>query len=356
MGSLAISIVSFLHIVDLSGSMRSPAKRQMSLWQRTGARCSLALFPKRLSKSGSGAPCPVKTLSDKFALYGADFNKLVGFRRELDKVSKEVLDPIGLKLRTDLEELQGLNVESGTANFYALVGEALKQVMMARLNVNKVLGRHDDASAQNAMKAFADLKSVMDEIAGVAKAGRAGKLTGEIKALTGAYQQAFESASRNAHEIKVLVDGEMKKFAEEIAENAQSVKTTGIVDEQQIELETEGLIRSTRQLVLMLALGGVVLGIALAWLVGRGISIPVRKMETSCSNLPMETRTSTCPIWIGETKSVTTHVPLKRSRKIFSVSSRSRRNKEELKRKMRSNVGGTCISSLTTLREPSETL
>jgi methyl-accepting chemotaxis protein len=226
--------------------------------------------PERLGRT--------KALSDKFALYSADFSKLVGFRRELDRVSKEVLDPTGLKLRTDLEELQGLNVESGTVNFYALVGEAVKQVMIARLNVNKVLGRHDETSAQNASKAFADLKSVMDEIGGVAKAGRAGKLTGEIKALAGAYQQGFETASVNAHEIEVLVNGEMKKFAEEIAENAQSVKETGIADEQKIERETEGLISSTRQLVLMLAIGGVVLGIALAWLVGRGISIPVRKI------------------------------------------------------------------------------
>jgi methyl-accepting chemotaxis protein len=70
----------------------------------------------------------------------------------------------------------------------------------------------------------------------------------------------------------------MKKLAEEIADDAQSVKQTGVSDELQIERDTEGLIGSTRQLVLWLAAGGMVLGIALAWLVGRGISVPVRKI------------------------------------------------------------------------------
>jgi methyl-accepting chemotaxis protein len=226
--------------------------------------------PARLAKT--------QEVSEKFTRYTAEFNKLVGFRRDLDKVSKEVLDPTGLKLRTDLEQLQGLNVESGTVNFYALVGEAVKQLMMARLNVNKVLGRHDEAAAQAAMKAFADLKSVMGEIGNLAKAGAAAKLVGDIKALTAAYQQGFETSSHDAHEIEILVNGDMKKLAEDIATDTQSVKQSGVADMQQIERETQGSIGSTRQLVLMLAIGGVVLGIALAWLVGRGISIPVRKI------------------------------------------------------------------------------
>ena len=65
--------------------------------------------PERLAQT--------KQLSDRFALYSAAFDKLVGFRRELDKVTKEVLDPTGLKLRTDLEELQGVTVDFGHQQF-----------------------------------------------------------------------------------------------------------------------------------------------------------------------------------------------------------------------------------------------
>ena len=59
--------------------------------------------PERLART--------KELSAKFVLYSADFNKLVELRRDLDKVSKDVLDPTGLKLRTTIEELQRQNVD-----------------------------------------------------------------------------------------------------------------------------------------------------------------------------------------------------------------------------------------------------
>jgi methyl-accepting chemotaxis protein len=47
--------------------------------------------------------------------------------------------------------------------------------------MSQVLGRHDAAAAEAAMKAFADLTSVMDEVGNVAKAGSASKLAGEIR-------------------------------------------------------------------------------------------------------------------------------------------------------------------------------
>ena len=147
-----------------------------------------------------------------------------------------------------------------------------------RLDVNKVLGRHDTASLQAADKAFADLKSVMDELGMLAKAGDTDKLFGEVKILVRSYQDGYEKASRLTHDIDLLVNGEMKSLAEVIAANAQAVKQAGIADEQQIERDTEVQIGSTRQLVLILAVGGLVLGTALSWLVGRGISLPVRKI------------------------------------------------------------------------------
>jgi hypothetical protein len=119
--------------------------------------------PERLART--------RDLSEKFGLYGKDFDKLVGLRRDLDKISKDVLDPMGQQLRTALEELQRSDIESGALNFYSLVGEALKQLLLARLDVNKVLGRHDAAAAEDAMKAFAALRSDMDQVGGAAKAG-----------------------------------------------------------------------------------------------------------------------------------------------------------------------------------------
>jgi methyl-accepting chemotaxis protein len=223
--------------------------------------------PERLAK--------MRQVSEQFEAYGKDFDKLVVVRREQLKDLKEVLDPSGLKLRTAFEGLQGNAAKSGNSNALTLAGEGLKHVMLARLNVNKLLARHDEASAQGADKAFADLKSVMDGLDGATRETDARRSLDEIKPLIDKYHEGYVRASHGAGEIDKLVNGEMKKMAETIAADALSIKETGIADETQIERETLSLVLSTERFVLLLAIGGLIVGVGLAWLIGRGISRPV---------------------------------------------------------------------------------
>ncbi len=89
------------------------------------------------------------------------FEKMVALREEEARTIKDVLDPSGVKLRVDFEELQAVAAKTGNSTMLTLAGEGLKHLMLARLNVNKVLARHDQASADAASRAFADLKQVM---------------------------------------------------------------------------------------------------------------------------------------------------------------------------------------------------
>jgi len=217
----------------------------------------------------------MKKISEDFEGYGKNFDKLVALRREQVKETKEVLDPSGLKLRTNFEELQGAAARSGSSNMLTLAGEGLKHLMLARLNVNKLLGRRDDAAATEADKAFADLKSVIAGLDSATKGIDARKMFDDIRQLVDKYHDGYVKASHDAHEIDVLRNGEMKKMAESIAADAQWVKDGSMADEKQIEQDTESLVASTEHFVVLLAIGGLIVGIVLAWLIGRGISLPL---------------------------------------------------------------------------------
>ena len=79
----------------------------------------------------------------------------------------------------------------------------------------------------------------------------------------------------NYHDVEVLANGEMAKEAQVIAAAAERIKQSGIADEAKIEHETIDLIGSTEHLIVAIAIGSLVLGILLAWLIGRAISKPV---------------------------------------------------------------------------------
>jgi methyl-accepting chemotaxis protein len=215
-------------------------------------------------------------LGEQFEHYGKGFDKLVELKQEQNKLTREVLDPLGLKSRAEIEELQAMAVSrAGNSNNMILAGEALKQLLLARLNVNKLLGRHEQSSANGAEKALADLKVAMTAFGAMIINDEVRKVFGDVNANVEKYTEAYHKAAHNAHEIEVLANGEMSKIAQAISADAEAVKESGIAEEKKIEHETTSLIASTESLILMIAVGSLILGIALAWLIGRAISKPV---------------------------------------------------------------------------------
>jgi len=215
-------------------------------------------------------------INAQFEQYGKNFDKLVALKQEQNKLTRDVLDPLGVKSRAEIEELQVMAAsKAGNSNTMILAGEALKQLLLARLNVNKLLGRHEESSAQNAEKALASLKTAMTAFGAGIVSDDVRKVFVDVNANVEKYTDAFHKAAHNAHEVEILANGEMAKEAQAIAAAAESIRESGVAEEAKIEHETESLIASTENLVLMLAIGSLVLGIVMAWLIGRAISKPV---------------------------------------------------------------------------------
>ena len=94
-------------------------------------------------------------ISEQFEKYAKNFDKLVALKQEQNKLTTGVLDPLGANSFVLIVELQNSAVKAGNSNNMILAGEALKQLLLARLNVNKLLGRHEQSSAQGAETALA---------------------------------------------------------------------------------------------------------------------------------------------------------------------------------------------------------
>ena len=136
-----------------------------------------------------------------------------------------MLDPIGAKLRNEIEQLQNWAVsKAGNSNTMILAGEALKQLMLARLHVNKNLVRHDQASAAAADKAFADLKVGNGGLRRAIVNDDVRRLFNEVNANVVAYDAAYKKAAHDAHEIATLFHGEMRSLARDISADAEFIK------------------------------------------------------------------------------------------------------------------------------------
>ncbi|MFH1344155.1 MAG: methyl-accepting chemotaxis protein [Pseudomonadota bacterium] len=218
----------------------------------------------------------VKHMSDQFDIYSKDFDKVVPMQREQAKLVKEVLDPLGRKLRVDLERLQkNAAVQAGNSNTVILAGEAIKLLMQVRLNSDRVLARHDEAFVKAAEVAFVDLKRVLATFEAAATNPDVRKQFDEVKSNADKFHDAFAKAMHDSKEISVLMHGEMRKSARAIAADAASIKEAVVAEEHKIEQEVTSLIAWANTMIVWVAVGSLMLGMVLAWLIGRAISRPV---------------------------------------------------------------------------------
>ena len=189
----------------------------------------------------------LKELAEQFDVYGKTFDALIPLRHEEAKLTSEVLEPAGVRLRADIQKLQQWTVEkSDNINAVILAGEAMKQLMIARLNVTRLLGQREQAAAEAAEKASSDLESVLTEMEGVADTAEARSLLAQIKTLAQKYHQTYRRAAEISERIDALVNGDMVKIGDAIATDAQAIKQSGIADQQAIEQSTVDLIRKSR--------------------------------------------------------------------------------------------------------------
>ena len=214
-------------------------------------------------------------INEQFVQYAKNFDKLVALKQEHNKLTKEVLDPLGSKTLAMIEGLQTLAVKAGNPNNATLGGEAIKQLLLARLNVNKLLGRHEQSSAQAAEKALATLKTAMSAYGAGIVGDDVRKLFAETNANVEKYAEAYHKAAKDAHDVEDLANGEMAKEAQAIAVAAENIKQSGVAEEAKIEHETTDLIVATEYLIVAISIGSLLLGTLLAWLIGRAISKPV---------------------------------------------------------------------------------
>ena len=164
--------------------------------------------------------------------------------------------------------------KASNPNNATLGGEAIKQLLLARPNVNKLLGRHEQSAAQAAESALAALKKAMAAYSAGIVGDDARKLFADANGNVEKYAEAYHKAAKD-YDVDVLANGEMAKEAQAIAAAAERVRDSGIADEAKIEHETIDLIASTEHLIVVISIGSLVLGMLLAWLIGRAISKPV---------------------------------------------------------------------------------
>ncbi|WP_170263565.1 HAMP domain-containing methyl-accepting chemotaxis protein [Blastochloris sulfoviridis] len=227
--------------------------------------------PERLAR--------MRGIGEKVDTYAKDFDRLVALRREQERLIHEVLDPTGARLTHALEQVQqGAAAKAGNTTTALLAADALKGVLTVRLNVNKVVGRHEESAVEAATQNFRALDTALSTLKTAASDAEMRTLLSDAETEAARYREAFTAAAGKARDIAALVDERMAALAESVAGDARGIRDTAVAEQTQLQNSMSETIDTTGNFILFLAIGALVAGALLAWLIGRSISVPIRRI------------------------------------------------------------------------------
>ena len=237
----------------------------------------------------------LEEISTQYEDYRKGVERVFVLKRDLDKLTSETLDPSGREATDQLLKVTDVADKAGNAAVAGLARQTLQALMQVRLNVNKVIGRRDDAAAQQADQYLVALSNAVGELDKMVQGGAVRALVDDARRSIVSYGTAYKDVAGMNREVVSQINGNMKHAAETIAAAAAAVNTSGMTDQQGIEADTLAAISFTQTVLLVLALGGLALGMLAAWLIGGGISRPVLQMVEAMRRLAAGDLTVTIP-------------------------------------------------------------
>jgi methyl-accepting chemotaxis protein len=217
----------------------------------------------------------ITRLAREFQTFTKIFADILKVKRDSAMVTQNQLTRGGTMLRYKLDDLASNAAEAELPAVELGAKQVTAQYQAATALANTFVINPEQTVATSAL---ARLKFVENSLHAISSSDeKITKALTEASAMLEEYRQALAKLVENSKSIDGLV-AEMADSASVIVKGSIAMKADLLSDQQRLESESDAIVGETERLIVMLAAGGFLLGGALALLLGRGISRPMRAM------------------------------------------------------------------------------
>jgi methyl-accepting chemotaxis protein len=217
--------------------------------------------------------------------YAAEFAKVADLNAANDKEVASGIGMVGPRLYTGLIEIKTRTDEMGAYEASALTGGALEALMSTRFDVVRFLRTPDPkvaASMRASMARFIEQAGRLPAL--MPNPALRDQARGMVED-AGRYQQSFDRVVAQRNEIKLAAETRMTPKAEAFAAKLAEIRQRQDVNLASTLSESIGAIDRNNVIILGLAAIALLIAVASGTVIGRGISIPVRRMTGAMRDL-----------------------------------------------------------------------
>jgi methyl-accepting chemotaxis protein len=221
----------------------------------------------------------LEAIGQQMKAFIADMEEVASLEAQRVKIARGTLDQIGPKLIDDFEAVAKSAIESGDSATGILAASALANALKVRLYANLLLDRREQVDEQALQASFEALAKTAGELE--TRFAGSSALMAEIsdgKAMLAQYEQAFKEGRKVDAELAQAVHDRVDGAGEEILQASGDLAESAEHEEQEVSHEIGAAISAMEIIIGILSVIGVVIGVALSWLIGRAIARPIASL------------------------------------------------------------------------------
>jgi signal transduction histidine kinase/DNA-binding response OmpR family regulator len=224
-------------------------------------------------------------LDQELQEYVAAFQQVTLKQSGRDEIVHGTLNVVGPTIEKDLTAIMQSAFEDGDAEAAYWAGTTLRSLMLARLYANRFLIQNDAASFQRVGVEFLKMEENIDELfARLEDPDRKERAT-RVRDAQRIYARAFEDVHDVITSRNDIIRNQLDRIGPKVAEQVEKLKLAIKAEQDDLGPRAEAATSRAATLTLVFALGSIAFGSLAAWIIGFGVSRPIRSMARGMREL-----------------------------------------------------------------------
>ena len=213
------------------------------------------------------------------------FEGVTEYQAQRDQIVSEVLNVIGPQMEQGLTGIMSDALEDGDIEAAYLGGITLRSLMLARLYANRFLIQNDDESYRRVIVEFVEMQANSDELLDSLQDPERRARASQLREDRRTYSRAFEDVHRIIISRNDIVRNQMDVIGPKVADQIERLKLAVLAEQDELGPQAEAATKQAVLFTTAFAVASILFGGVAAWLIGFGISRPIREMSSSMRQL-----------------------------------------------------------------------
>jgi len=227
----------------------------------------------------------IESLDRELRDYLAQFEKVTAKQTQRDEIVHETLNVVGPKMEKNLTQIMASAFADGDTEAAYRAGLTMRSMMLARLYANRFLIQNDDASYRRVLDEFLQMEENLDELMGHLESPERIELAVIVRDDQRIYARAFEEVHDVITWRNNTIRNQLDKIGPKVADQVERLKLAIKAEQDELGPKAEAEIDRAVTVTVMISAASIALGGLAAWLIGFGVSRPIRSMADGMQKL-----------------------------------------------------------------------